>query len=168
MKTLLILITIAVALGFLPQSLANSKEDAAWKKIVLLQSTRSDVERLLGKSKSQGYVAAYDLEDGHLFIQYSPWNYCDHEKDFDWNVPKWTVLEIAYSPYKLPRFSSLKIDLKRFQKVRENPCCPDLITYRNAEEGVAYTVLEPDGKLNRIDYFPSSRYDYLRCKLNGK
>ena len=48
----------------------QSAQDPDWHQIQPLRSTRVDVERLLGKS-SEGYSANYELEEGHLFIEYS-------------------------------------------------------------------------------------------------
>jgi hypothetical protein len=165
MKSLLILSALATVPGFAAQAAASS--DAAWKEIIVLQSTRDDVERLLGKSKCRGYDAAYNLEEGHIDIEYSAFNFCEQGKEFGWNVSEWTVVEVSYRPNNPPRFSSLKLDLTRFKRARENPCCPDIITYRNVEEGVAYTV-NLEGTLHTIEYFPSSRNDDLRCKARGK
>lgn len=139
----------------------SGSQDAKWKQIIVLQSTRSDVEKLFGKSKYQGYSVSYDVEEDHLNIEYAGFNFCDG-KEFGWNVSEWTVVEITYRPHQVSQFSSLNLDLTRFKKVRESPCCPDLITYINNEEGVAYTV-NPSGTLNNIRYFPSSQYDHLRC-----
>lgn len=146
---------------------ARDGEQAKWKQIAVLRSTRSDVERLLGKSESQGYTVTYDLEDAHLFINYAMFNFCEKKNKFGWNVPEWTVTEVTYSAYHPFQFSSLKLNLKRFRKIRENPCCPELITYVSDEDGVAYT-LNPEGTLNNIRYFPSSRYDYLLCSKQSK
>lgn len=140
---------------------------ARWKQIVVLRSNRLDVERLLGKADSDGYTVAYDLEEGHLFVDYAVFNFCEERNKYGWNVSEWTVTELTYSPYRAPKFSSLKLNLKGFRKIRENPCCPQMITYISDEEGVAYT-LNPEGTLNSIRYFPSSRYNYLLCKQESK
>lgn len=133
-----------------------------WKRIVVLQSTRSDAERLLGKSKDQGYLVYYPLKEGGLHIEYSDGS-CQPGQDSGWNVPEWTVIEVTYSPFENPpQLSSLNLNLTRFKIVRESPDVPDLITYINDDEGVAYTV-EPDGTLNEIRYFPPSQYNNLRC-----
>lgn len=142
-------------------------EKAKWKQIAVLRSTRSDVERLLGKADSEGYTVAYDLEEGHLFVDYAIYDFCDERNEYGWNVPQWAVTELSYSPYRAPKFSSLKLNLKGFRKIRENPCCPEMITYISDEEGVAYT-LNPERTLHNIRYFPSSRYNYLLCRKQSK
>lgn len=142
---------------------SSEAQETRWKQIVVLRSARDDVERLLGKSQSPGYDGVYHLKEGHLFVLYTALNFCEYGKDFGWNVPEGTVVEVTFRPDPMPQFSTLNLDLKRFKEVRESPCCPDLITFRNDEEGVAYTV-NPSGTLNTIEYFPSSQYDHLRCR----
>jgi hypothetical protein len=151
----------------LRKSVRAQGEQEKWKQIVVLRSSRSDVERLLGESKYKGYDVAYDLEDGHLDIAYAIFNFCEKRNKFGWKVPEWTVTEVNYSPYRAPQFSSLKLNLKGFRKIRENPCCPEMITYVSQEQGIGYT-LNPEGTLNNIRYFPSSRYDYLLCSKQSK
>jgi len=41
-----------------------------WRKIVLMRSTREDVERLLGRSQYRGYSAIYTVENGTLQVEY--------------------------------------------------------------------------------------------------
>lgn len=142
-------------------------EQEKWKQIAVLRSERSDVERLLGKSKYQGYMVSYDLEEGHLNIEYALYNFCEKRNKYGWNVSEWTVTGITYSPYSAPKFSSLKLNLKGFRKIRENLCCPEMLTYVSDEQGVAYT-LNPEGTLNNTRYFPSSSYDYLLCSKQSK
>lgn len=153
---------VLVASNVLPTQKVGQTQEPKWKQIVVLKSTRADVERLLGKSKYQGYDASYDLEEGYLFIEYTAFNFCENGKSFGWKVSEWTVIEVTYRPHDPPQLSSLNLNLTRFRKERENPCCPDLITYINDDDGVAYTV-DSDGTLNDIRYFPPSRYNNLRC-----
>lgn len=148
------------------QKISGSQE-TKWKQIVVLQSTRNDVERLLGKSRYQGHAVSYDLEDGHLNIEYTAFNFCEGGNNFGWSVPEWTVINVTFAPYRAPQFSALNLNLKQFRKVRENPCCPDLMTYVNDVEGVSYTTYL-GGILNTIEYFPSSQYNHLRCRKQPK
>jgi hypothetical protein len=157
---------IALSLGFLPK-ITTPPNDDVWKQIVVLQSTRSDVERLLGKSKDEGYYVSYDLEEGHLSIDYAGFNFCRDAEGVGWNVSEWTAVEVTYHLDNPLRFSSLKIDLKRFRKVRESPHSPDMISYINDAKGIAY-VVNYEGRLIKIRYFPSSQYDSLRCKASGE
>ena len=169
MSSLLLRLFFILAITFcVPQvNVHIAAQEPKWRQIVVLTSTRMDVERLLGKSRSSGFDGVYDFEEGHLFVEYTIFNFCENGKTFGWNVRKETVTGIVFSPRHGPLFSSLNLDLKRFTTVQESPCCPDLISYINKEEGVAY-VVNPDGTVNAIRSFPSSQQDQLRCGTKPK
>lgn len=142
-----------------------------WKQIVVLQSTREDVERLFGKSRNTGYGVVYDLEGSRLEIDYNVFNNCERGDfckpgiDCGWFVPEWTVLEVNYSPDPAPKFSSLNLDLTGFKKDFDTH---SHVIYTSNEEGVSYTVYIPRGTLSSIRYFPSSRFDHLLCPEKPK
>lgn len=137
-------------------------QDKKWKDIVVLRSTRSDVERIMGKASEHAHIAYYPLQEGSLQIEYSD-GVCDAGQYRAWNVPEGTVIEIVYTPFgNPPRLSSFKLDLTKFRIARESPDVPDMVSYIKDDEGIAYTV-EPDGTLHDITYFPPSRYDTIRC-----
>jgi hypothetical protein len=126
-----------------------------------MRSTREDVEKLLGQSQYRGFSASYAVENGMLDVEYYPFNHCS-EPDADLRVPQWTVVEMTYEPANPPRLTDLHLNLKKFRKQRESPHVPDLISYINNQAGVDYTF-EADNTLSSIRYFPSKRYDVLRC-----
>ena len=155
--TLILSIIILFAQGARNDSLGEPK----WRRIVLMHSTREDVERLLGQSQYRGFNASYTVEDGTLRVVYYPFNRCS-EPGADLRVPQWTVVEMTYEPAKPPRLTDLHLNLKKFRKQRESPHVPDLISYINNQAGVDYTF-EADNTLSSVRYFPSKRYDGLRC-----
>ncbi len=72
----------------------------------------------------------------------------------------------VYEPDNPPKLSALKLDFKKFRKVRESVHVPELITYRNNEEGVKYTF-QADKTLDNITYFPGRHFERLRCKAGS-
>src|SRR6185436_8614442 len=132
-------------------------KESKWRQIVLLRSTRDDVERLLGRPRYEGYYTSIKVEDGVLSIEYYPFDLC-MSHDAYLKVPRWTVVEITYEPDNPPTLADLKLDLKKFRKTRESPHVPELITYINDVAGVAYTF-QADGTLNDVRYFPAKRFD---------
>jgi len=133
-----------------------------WRQIVLMRSTREDVERLLGQSKNRGFLASYRVKGGTLDVEYYPFHFCTPAPDADLRVHRWTVVEITYEPDNPPTLADLKLDLKKFRKVRESVHVPELVSYLNDEEGVDYTF-QGDGTLYNIRYFPGRHFDTLRC-----
>lgn len=133
-----------------------------WQQIVVMRSTREDVVRLLGQSKYEGSYTSYKVEDGVLSIEYYPFHFCTSTNSY-LKVQQWTVVGMTYEPDNPPTLGELKLDLKRFRKLRESPHVPELITYIDDEDGVAYTF-QADNTLNDVRYFPARRYDALHCK----
>lgn len=161
--TLLIPTLVVSLIGLFGQ--VAKKEFSAepkWRKIVLMRSTREDVEKLLGQSEYRGFDASYTVEDGMLSVTYYPFSHCA-EPGADLNVPQWTVVELTYEPDNPQRLADLHLDLKRFRKKHESFDVPDLISYVNNKEGVDYTF-QADNTLSSVRYFPGRRYDSFRCQ----
>jgi len=97
-------------------SLIHAKE---WRGIVPLHSTRTDVERLLGKPTQdfEGILVSYRLPTETIDIQYAANPQGTAEWPYDsWNVPKQTVTFIRAAPKKETYLSDLKLDLSKFTK----------------------------------------------------
>jgi len=142
-------------------------EKTLWRqKVLLLHSTRADVEKLFGKpSSGQGYLVGYKLNNGMLDLGYYPFDHCtpSHSVPADLNIPEWTVTEIDFRPDAQPKVASLHLNLSRFRKAHMDPDLPDFMSYFDDQEGIEYTVDESNHTLNNVRYFPGSRYDALRC-----
>src|SRR6267142_651739 len=104
---------LVAALAAIQPSLSGSVviQDAKWKEIVVLRSTRADVEKIMGKAVEHAFIVHYPLKEGSLHIEYSD-GLCEAGQYRAWNVPEGTVIEVAYTPFENPpRFSSFKLDL---------------------------------------------------------
>jgi len=130
-----------------------------------------DIVSLLGKpAAGKDYGVTYNLREGTLYLEYYLFDHCKlgHQYHGDWNIPEWTVIEITYLPDNPPQLASLNLDLRKFREVHASPHVPDMISYVNDEEGVDYT-LEGDGRtLHSIRYFPTKRFNNLRCEQPSK
>lgn len=133
-----------------------------WKEIVVLRSRRADVQKIMGRGEEHAGIAYYPLKEGSLHVEYADGS-CRSGQYRGWKVAEGTVIEIVYTPFNSPpKFSSLGLDLSKFRIVRESPDVPDLLTYIKNDEGLAYTV-QLDGTVSEIRYFPSAKYESLRC-----
>lgn len=142
------------------------RSDVDWTHgITLLQTTKTDVERLFGKPVGPNYGVTYTLKDGILYLNYYDFDHCKSQGRFDarWNVPEWTVTEVEFRPDEPPAFASLHLNLKRLRKAHLNPHTPDLLSYFDDQNGIEYTVDESNGTLNNVRYFPGARYERFRC-----
>jgi hypothetical protein len=136
-----------------------SLNDPDWRKLVPLQSTRADVERLLGPSEKDGYSADYKLDEGYLTIIYSGGG-CVPGRTGGWNVPRDVVVSLSFSPKHKKRISALKLDRRKFRRVVDKHV-GGVLYYINDEEGITYHVQR--GRVDEIYYDPSSKHEHLYC-----
>jgi len=157
-----ILLSSATASHFSLLTRMGVAQNNRWKEIVILRSTRADVEKMMGKGEERASIVYYPIKEGSLHIEYSD-GHCRPGQYRGWKVPEGTVIELTYTPFNNPPLlSSLHLDLSRFRITRESPDVPDLITYIKDDDGIAYTV-QLDGTVSEIRYFPSTQYDKLQC-----
>src|SRR6267142_4269866 len=121
-------------------SLAQAK---AWRGIVPLHSTRTDVERLLGKPNAK--YGRYDIDNQEIEFFYSKGRCVN-----GWDVPEDTIIDIAVNPKQSPRLSDLKVELSKYERFRD-PHVTSHVYYTNRDEGIRYVVYEDEednGKFN--------------------
>src|SRR5947209_7922722 len=123
-KFALCLFTLALSLSHV-----QAKE---WRGIVPLQSTRADVERLIGSS-TKPKVPVYELKNESVYIEYAV-GPCQEGDTQGWNVPPDTVIYIKVSPKKEIQFADLKIDESNYKQV-EDQHIGGQISYVNEDEG---------------------------------
>lgn len=142
-------------------SAASFIQQAGWRGIVPLHSTRSDVERLIGPPMRPGGIT-YDLRTERVNVGYS---HGGCEKGEEWNVASGTVTMITVYPQTKVMLSDLKIDLNRFQKFLD-PHIGDSI-FANEAEGMSLRTA-PNGEVISIQYFPQTKDNHLRCSMRHK
>lgn len=135
---------------------ASLVQQAGWRGIVPLHSTRPDVERLIGPPMRPGGIT-YDLQTERVNVGYS---HGGCEKGEEWNVPSGTVTMITVYPQTKVMLSDLKIDLNRFQKFLD-PHVGDSI-FANEAEGMSLRTAS-NGEVISIQYFPQTKDNHLRC-----
>jgi hypothetical protein len=148
----------SLTLSFLMLVIPALGKDPDWRKLVPLQSTRADVERLLGPSK-EAYFADYKLEEGNLSVIYSS-GPCGAGRTGGWNVPKDKVVSLSFSPKHKKRMSALKLSPKKFRKVIDDHV-GGVVYYINDEDGITYEVQR--GRVDVVYYEPSGKYKHLYC-----
>lgn len=87
-QTIPTLVFLLVGLFAQIGTLSYAKEPK-WRQIVLLRSTRDDVERLLGQPRYEGYYTSFKVEGGQLSIEYNPLDFCT-SSDAYLKVRRWT------------------------------------------------------------------------------
>lgn len=130
-----------------------------WKKFVPLNTTRAEVEAILGPA-GEGFEVTYQLKDGSLSIEYST-GPCRSDRKGGWNVPKDVIISLLFSPKHPKKLSALKLDLTKYRKVAGGDT-PSVTYYINDEDGIVYSIQM--GKVDYVEYSPPKKYDHLRCK----
>ena len=152
---------IVLAALFLPFLILTNRLNVNgqdWRQIVPLKSTRADVERLLGSTKTV-YFAKYELKQGSLFIEYSS-GPCRPERKGGWNVPRDVVVMVHFSPKHRMKLADLKLDPRKFRKIVDDHVIGALY-YVNDEEGITYAV--QSGGVDFVEYHPTKRDEHLYC-----
>jgi hypothetical protein len=121
-----------------------------------LHSTRTDVERLLGRS-SDRCKCIYKTASDVVYVEYvaAP---CKGALP-GWNVPSSTVLSLTVTSKAPQQFSTLGIDESKFVTTRDHV----MTTYHtNRDEGIKYAVTST-GMVESVSYIPSTNDSHLRC-----
>ena len=133
-----------------------------WRRIVPLNSSRSDVEKLLGVA-GRGSVTFYSLKDKNILITYSDGLDCDEKGGDQWNVPKDKVIGIAvtFLPKARVTLKDLKLDLRKFGKTSRGT----QVTYLSDELGLRLTI--EGGLVQTLLSYPAKKDSHVMCPLKG-
>ena len=158
------MLLITLALSCLSLLLAiEPNQDKSWRDIILLHSTRRDVEKLIGPpitpNGSNYDPGSYDPAVDRVFVQYST-GFCTKDRKDGYNVPTGTVILIGVTWSNRQDFSALQIDKSKFERSVDSEI-REIVYYSNMEEGIMHSVEE--GNLKRTDFFPGTSYSNLLC-----
>lgn len=158
-RTLFLAILFVLNLGALAQKPEWLKN---LESIRLLESTRLEIENTFGPptNPSYKYHSVYKLGEGRLSIEYSQGR-CNEAKVKGWDVPELTVTRLFFFPRVSIRLEDLKMDFNGFQKSGPRDV-PGAYGYGNDELGIDIDV-NRKGEIEAIEFFPSKKYDKLRC-----
>jgi len=128
-----------------------------WRGIVPLMSTRTDVERLLGKPNNFGL---YELNGEAASVIYSDgpcqgWYRSLEKVNCKCLVAKDTVLSILVEPRHFLKFSGLGIVKSKFTRTAI-VTGSSLFSYSDLIEGIDYSVDESRDEVIDIEFLPSS------------
>lgn len=123
-----------------------------------MESTRLDVERLLGPAEKP-YGVDYELRDGVLSIEYST-GPCREDRPGGWNVPADVVISFSFTPKHKQPETDLKLQQRKFRKVIDTHT-RGTTYYINDERGLMYEVQR--GLVEGVEYYPPKKYDHLYC-----
>jgi len=147
--------SIVLTILLMITSLAFTQDTPGWRGIVPLQSTREQLEQLVGVLDRR--CQCYSTETESIRVEYAS-GPCTGDLP-GWNVPADTVLSLKIYPKKPLVFSELKIQKEDFVTTVD-----DTVTtyYGNGEKGLRYAVTSL-GTVASIWHGPSVKQNKLRC-----
>jgi len=129
-----------------------------WRGIVPLKSSRSDVERLLGKPLpgNMKFYVTYQLESEEVRVSYADKSLCPRTDDCKCRVPDDTVLNVVVRLKNKLSFSSLGLDMSKFHPI-VNPENSNNVAYSNSDAGIMYVISKRDDLVSYIQYGPTAK-----------
>jgi len=135
-----------------------------WRGLVPLESTRSDVERILGKPRTGRYSTyIYDTADDRIDVLYSE-GPCEATEVERWNVPKDVVIRIDVRPKLAVFVKALVLDKNRYVRIRESHPS-NWFSYSNNDDGIRVETIKTGQveEVSLITYGPKAKDQSLRC-----
>jgi hypothetical protein len=151
------------------QGSAQAAESAPneWKGLLPLRSTRSDVERLLGKpSIPSEFVDIYRTEAERVHVRYSN-GPCEPSPVERWNVAKDVVILMEVIPQRTISIESLHLDPKRYLRFQESHP-ENWVQYWRKDDGIiVHSIIQgKEEYLRFFEYRPAAKDKALRCLTN--
>ena len=143
-----------------PDRAQGNSQVKGWHGMVPLQSTRQDVERLIGHPTTPG-GSSYQTSSESVYVQYSD-GPCEKGWPFGWNVARDTVVMISVSPKRKVLLADLNLNETKYQKWHESHLS-NVIHYTNHEEGIDIQADEGRGIVIGIAYTPTAADSHLKC-----
>lgn len=129
-----------------------------WRGIRPLQSTRADVERLVGRPLRPG-GATYDTNTERVTAVYADGR-CVEGWPYGWDVPAGTVVSITARQKMRVLLRDLPVDLEGYEKAPEP--VRGVFVYSNEKEGVSLEV-GAGSEVLAITYSPSASDSHRLC-----
>jgi hypothetical protein len=153
--------TLVTRLAFLVLPLtifAGDVNAEPWRGIVPLKSTRSDVERLLGKPLpgNMNFYVTYKLESEEVRVRYADKSLCTRKDECECRVPDDTVLNVVVRPKTTINFSALALDQSKFHPI-VNPESANNVAYSNSDAGLMYVISKRDDLVLYVQYGPTAK-----------
>ena len=154
---------IIVSLLFV--SLSWQRRPTEWCKIIPFQTTRAEVESMLGASISgTNYVLSYDTDNDRITVWYGGAK-ARADSECKWVMPEDMVLSFVYAPKEKFPLTKLNVDLTKFRREKAREMVNDFYYY-NPAEGLTLTTRLVDGEemLLSLERNPNEALRAKYCK----
>lgn len=141
----------------------------SWQGIVPLQSTRAEIERLLGPSKSLlGEIYLYDTSENRVNVAYTS-DPCGVNGANSTGAATDVALKIAVSPKKVLLVRDLHLNKDKYKRIQDDHP-ENWVHYLNTLDGITVDAILNDGceQVVGIIYHATARDRELRCGNKGE
>jgi hypothetical protein len=127
------------------------------KEIKLLESTRTDVKKILADYENDdpdgddSQFQSFLTKDAEIQVKYSRGN-CSRFLEF-WNVPEGIVAKISIKSKENIKLKDYKFDFSKYKKEIQDEQSPETYNYHNEEAGIIYVIDE--GEIEEIVFHPT-------------
>ena len=138
-----------------------------WAKLILLESNRTEVEKIIGKPERYFETyGIYQTEIGRFYVWYSQGGCQKNVEGLQYNIPARKLTRIVFSPKISLPLESYVSDKEDFKKERHSTM-DSRYFYTSTDETITYeTVLPNNGRefVYTIELQPGTDKQYLLCK----
>ena len=141
-----------------------------WQKFIPLESTRDEVEKILGKpQKYFDYFGIYQTEIGKFAVWYSRGECSNDNKILQYNVPSQKLINFSLELNKLLPLDSYIASKENYTKSK-HPTLDNRYFYFSPDETITYTTLVKNSKefVYLIGIHPGKDKKHLLCENNKK
>jgi hypothetical protein len=136
-----------------------------WRGLSPLKSTRSDVERTLGRPDETigNDILAYRFPDSVVYFGFTSNLKCQQQLPYtSWNVTSDTLTAIDVTFRPQPLVADTGIDLTKYKKIEAGGDLLDRYNYFNADD--SFVIEVGNNYLAGYHYRPGSKQEHLRCE----
>jgi len=136
-----------------------------WRGLSPLKSTRTDVERTLGRPDEiiGNETVAYRFPDRVVYFGFVSNPNCERQLPYtSWNVTSDTLTAIDVTFRPQPLVADTGIDLTKYKKIEAGGDLLDRYNYFNADD--SFVIEVGNNYLAGYHYRPGSKQKHLRCE----
>jgi hypothetical protein len=146
---------------------AQMPSTTEWRGLSPLKSTRTDVERTLGRPDEVigKEIVSYRLPDSVVYFGFHSNPSCERQLAYtSWNVTSDTLtgIDVIFRPQ--PLVAAIGISLSKYKRIKAGGDLLDRYYYFSADE--SFVIEVGDDYLAGYHYQPGSNQKHLRCEPN--
>lgn len=162
-----VLITMVLGVWLLTCHISASGQTTAWRNFVALESSRENVEKILGKpDKYFETYGTYETEEGRFSVWYTKGGCHKGIEGLQWNVSAQKMASLLVYPKKSLPLEHYVTDIHSFNK-SYSPFSDEKYWYISPDTSIRYETIVPKDSVEfvySISIEPGKDKQHLLCK----